>query len=69
MPNDKTIQCPDCGGCGGHTIQRIVSRDMAIDGGDAQLEGMTIEEHIPCERCGGLGLLWIDDSNNGGSPL
>lgn len=52
-------QCSDCQGSGRIPIgEHFVTRDMAIDGGDVQLEGQSMGvEFGPCPSCGGGGLV------------
>lgn len=57
MTDDRDmIQCPACEGSG-HVILGVhyVSREMAIDGGDLNLEGQPQPEYGGCEMCGGAG--------------
>jgi len=52
-------ECPGCEGTGRMALgEHYVTREMAIDGGDITLEGMSMGiEYGPCSECSGDG--WI----------
>ena len=53
---EAMIQCPECEGQGRVLIAiRRVTRDMAIDACEPEMEGMEIEELQQCNFCGGDG--------------
>lgn len=47
------VECPHCQGAGNVVILRSVSRDMAIDAGEPEMEGQPIPETVTCYLCGG----------------
>ena len=53
--------CPQCGGEGCVRVEGfdVVTRDMAIDGGDERLEGQHIrhDHDEQCQNCGGTGYM------------
>ncbi len=55
----KQQQCPKCEGTGQIPLgEHFVTREMALDGGDPQLEGMSMGiEYGACSNCSGDGWL------------
>ena len=52
-------QCGECGGQGYWIATHYVTRDMATDAGEPSMEGMPMEERVPCNRCGGGGVILL----------
>lgn len=50
-------ECPACGGQGFWMATHYVTRDMASDACEPSMEGMAMEEKVPCDRCGGGGVV------------
>ena len=48
-------ECHACDGNGTHVVMQTITRDMAIDAGDPDLFGATIEDQERCTECGGSG--------------
>jgi transcription elongation factor Elf1 len=57
MPQEE--KCPECGGSGQVPIgEHFVTRDMAIDAGEPEMEGMSMGvEYDTCSTCGGYGVI------------
>lgn len=55
----KQQQCSNCEGTGQRELgEHFVTREMALDGGNPELEGASMGiEHENCPECGGDG--WI----------
>ena len=49
----KLLECPKCLGQGTTSIQRMITKDMAIDAGEPEMEGQPIPEEIDCDLCDG----------------
>jgi hypothetical protein len=49
--------CRACDGRGEHEIERYVTRDMACDACEPEMEGMPIPDHERCSECGGAGYI------------
>jgi hypothetical protein len=49
--------CRACGGQGEYEVQHQVTRDMASDAGEPEMEGMAITERERCEECHGAGAI------------
>lgn len=60
-------QCEACGGSGQEPLgERFVTRDMAIDAGEPQMEGMSMGiEFGPCSECGGAGVVELGAERKG----
>jgi len=54
---EQIIQCPNCEGQGYFIHTRYVTRDMAMDACEPEMEGMPIPDRTQCQRCNGDG--WI----------
>lgn len=53
----ETATCPECGGSGG-VLGGYVTRDMAMDAGEPDMEGMPVP--TPCPTCDGHGNIHLD---------
>ena len=58
-------ECQECGGSGQVVVgEHRVTRDMAIDAGERQLEGSFHSyAYGPCESCGGSGQIQPEKSD------
>ena len=59
---DNRETCPDCGGQGQVPVGEYqVTREMAMDAQNPELEGMPCgEAYDYCQRCGGEGTVEVD---------
>lgn len=55
------IECIYCNGEGKITVERRVTREMAMDANEPDVEGWAYFEEIDCEHCRGDG--WIRASD------
>jgi hypothetical protein len=49
--------CRACDGQGEYEVQHQVTRDMATDAGEPEMEGMAISDREQCSECGGAGYI------------
>lgn len=63
-PGTRVVECPACEGQGGWrepVLAGHVTKEMAMDAGSMDMEGMPLywDEAFPCEACDGTGQILL----------